>query len=172
MRIIEGRQLPGINIKPVVKVTVGGQTKRTRIKKSNNPYFDEVMNYDWFFVWLQLMIAYRFYFHYTVITLCYDCFEKYISCLNPQSLFHTFTFFPSYCPQTFFLNFFETPSDLFDEPIFITVSRLVFNFCGILTHCLFKIISNKVKSQSKLTYTTGQKFGHTLLFNVFSLVTS
>ncbi|KAI3376173.1 hypothetical protein L3Q82_016697 [Scortum barcoo] len=63
VRVIEGRQLPGINIKPVVKVTVAGQTKRTRIKKGNNPFFDE----------------------------------------------------------TFFLNFFETPSDLFDEPIFITV---------------------------------------------------
>uniref|UniRef100_A0A8B9K0I1 Dysferlin, limb girdle muscular dystrophy 2B (autosomal recessive) n=1 Tax=Astyanax mexicanus TaxID=7994 RepID=A0A8B9K0I1_ASTMX len=63
VRIIEGRQLPGVNIKPVVKVTVGGQTKRTRIKKGNNPFFDE----------------------------------------------------------TFFLNFFETPADLFDEPIFITV---------------------------------------------------
>ncbi|XP_034712906.1 dysferlin isoform X2 [Etheostoma cragini] len=63
VRIIEGRQLPGINIKPVVKVTVAGQTKRTRIRKGNNPVFDE----------------------------------------------------------TFFLNFFETPSDLFDEPIFITV---------------------------------------------------
>ncbi|XP_042338890.1 dysferlin-like, partial [Plectropomus leopardus] len=63
VRVIEGRQLPGINIKPVVKVTVAGQTKRTRIRKGNNPFFDE----------------------------------------------------------TFFLNFFETPSDLFDEPIFITV---------------------------------------------------
>uniref|UniRef100_A0A8C2K3K5 Dysferlin, limb girdle muscular dystrophy 2B (autosomal recessive) n=1 Tax=Cyprinus carpio TaxID=7962 RepID=A0A8C2K3K5_CYPCA len=42
LRIIEGRQLPGVNIKPVVKVTVGGQTKRTRIKKGNNPFFDEV----------------------------------------------------------------------------------------------------------------------------------
>ncbi|XP_076829497.1 dysferlin isoform X7 [Brachyhypopomus gauderio] len=63
VRIIEGRQLPGVNIKPVVKVTVGGQTKRTRIRKGNNPFFDE----------------------------------------------------------TFFLNFFETPTDLFDEPIFITV---------------------------------------------------
>uniref|UniRef100_A0AAV2KI82 C2 domain-containing protein n=1 Tax=Knipowitschia caucasica TaxID=637954 RepID=A0AAV2KI82_KNICA len=63
VRIIEGRQLPGINIKPVVKVTIAGQTKRTRIRKGNNPEFDE----------------------------------------------------------TFFLNFFETPSDLFDEPIFITV---------------------------------------------------
>ncbi|XP_073716069.1 dysferlin isoform X3 [Misgurnus anguillicaudatus] len=63
LRIIEGRQLPGVNIKPVVKVAVGGQTKRTRIKKGNNPYFDE----------------------------------------------------------TFFLNFYEKPSDLFDEPIFMTV---------------------------------------------------
>ncbi|CAB1417829.1 unnamed protein product, partial [Pleuronectes platessa] len=63
VRVIEGRQLPGINIKPVVKVTVSGQTKRTRIRSGNNPVFDE----------------------------------------------------------TFFLNFFETPSDLFDEPIFITV---------------------------------------------------
>ncbi|KAM6894272.1 LOW QUALITY PROTEIN: dysferlin [Lycodopsis pacificus] len=63
VRVIEGRQLPGINIQPVVKVTVAGQSKRTRIRKGNNPVFDE----------------------------------------------------------TFFLNFFETPSDLFDEPIFITV---------------------------------------------------
>ncbi|XP_077084356.1 dysferlin isoform X5 [Siphateles boraxobius] len=63
VRIIEGRQLPGVNIKPVVKVTVGGQTKRTRIKKGNNPFFDE----------------------------------------------------------TFFLNFYEKPSDLFDEPIFLSV---------------------------------------------------
>lgn len=42
MRVIEGRQLPGINIKPVVKVTVAGQTRRTRIRKGNNPFFDEV----------------------------------------------------------------------------------------------------------------------------------
>ncbi|XP_055360624.1 dysferlin isoform X3 [Betta splendens] len=63
VRVIEARQLPGINIKPVVKVTVAGQTKRTRIRKGNNPFFDEM----------------------------------------------------------FFLNFFETPSDLFDKPLFITV---------------------------------------------------
>ncbi|XP_049603430.1 dysferlin isoform X7 [Syngnathus scovelli] len=63
MRIIQARQLPGVNINPVVKVSVAGQSRRTRIRKGNNPTFDE----------------------------------------------------------TFFLNFFETPSDLFDEPIFITV---------------------------------------------------
>uniref|UniRef100_A0A669Q234 Myoferlin n=1 Tax=Phasianus colchicus TaxID=9054 RepID=A0A669Q234_PHACC len=40
--VIEGRQLPGNNIKPVVKVHVCGQTHRTRIKRGNNPYFDEV----------------------------------------------------------------------------------------------------------------------------------
>lgn len=42
VRVIEARQLPGINIKPVVKVTVAGQTKRTRIRKGNNAVFDEV----------------------------------------------------------------------------------------------------------------------------------
>lgn len=42
VRVIEGRQLPGINIKPVVKIAVAGQSKRTRIRKGNNPVFDEV----------------------------------------------------------------------------------------------------------------------------------
>uniref|UniRef100_A0A8C5MHN0 Myoferlin n=1 Tax=Leptobrachium leishanense TaxID=445787 RepID=A0A8C5MHN0_9ANUR len=42
IRVIEGRQIAGNNIKPVVKVTVAGQTHRTRIKRGNNPYFDEV----------------------------------------------------------------------------------------------------------------------------------
>uniref|UniRef100_A0A672R0M9 Myoferlin n=1 Tax=Sinocyclocheilus grahami TaxID=75366 RepID=A0A672R0M9_SINGR len=45
IRIIEGRQLPGNNIKPVVKVSVCGQTHRTRIRRGNNPFFDEVF---WF----------------------------------------------------------------------------------------------------------------------------
>lgn len=40
--MIEGRQLPGVNIKPVVKVTAAGQTKRTRIHKGNSPFFNEV----------------------------------------------------------------------------------------------------------------------------------
>uniref|UniRef100_A0A8C5QFH1 Dysferlin n=1 Tax=Leptobrachium leishanense TaxID=445787 RepID=A0A8C5QFH1_9ANUR len=63
VRVIEGRQIPGTNIKPVIKVTVAGQTKRTRIRKGNNPFFDE----------------------------------------------------------TFFFNFFESPAELFDEPVFLTV---------------------------------------------------
>ncbi|NXJ86015.1 DYSF protein, partial [Trogon melanurus] len=63
VRVIEGRQLPGVNIRPVVKVTAAGQTKRTRIRKGNSPFFDE----------------------------------------------------------TFFFNVFESPSELFDAPIFITV---------------------------------------------------
>uniref|UniRef100_A0A673HSV8 Myoferlin-like n=1 Tax=Sinocyclocheilus rhinocerous TaxID=307959 RepID=A0A673HSV8_9TELE len=45
IRVIEGRQLPGNNIKPVVKVSVCGQTHRTRIRRGNNPFFDEVF---WF----------------------------------------------------------------------------------------------------------------------------
>uniref|UniRef100_A0A8C1D6R4 Myoferlin like n=1 Tax=Cyprinus carpio carpio TaxID=630221 RepID=A0A8C1D6R4_CYPCA len=47
VRIIEGRQLPGNNVKPVVKVNVCGQTHRTRIRRGNNPFFDEVF---WFSV--------------------------------------------------------------------------------------------------------------------------
>uniref|UniRef100_A0AAX7TPC6 C2 domain-containing protein n=1 Tax=Astatotilapia calliptera TaxID=8154 RepID=A0AAX7TPC6_ASTCA len=43
VRIIEARQLPGNNIKPVVKVYVCGHTHRTRIKRGNNPFFDEVL---------------------------------------------------------------------------------------------------------------------------------
>uniref|UniRef100_A0A671LT08 Myoferlin-like n=1 Tax=Sinocyclocheilus anshuiensis TaxID=1608454 RepID=A0A671LT08_9TELE len=42
IRVIEGRQLPGNNIKPVVKVSVCGQTHRTRIRRGNNPFFDEL----------------------------------------------------------------------------------------------------------------------------------
>lgn len=42
VRVIEGRQLCGNNIRPVVKVHICGQTHRTRIKRGNNPFFDEV----------------------------------------------------------------------------------------------------------------------------------
>uniref|UniRef100_A0A8C3E782 Dysferlin n=1 Tax=Corvus moneduloides TaxID=1196302 RepID=A0A8C3E782_CORMO len=66
VRVIEARQLPGINIRPVVKVTVSGQTRRTRIRKGNSPVFDE----------------------------------------------------------TFFFNVFESPSELFDAPVFLTVTSL------------------------------------------------
>ncbi|KAJ7326587.1 hypothetical protein JRQ81_016346 [Phrynocephalus forsythii] len=52
VRVIQGRQLPGVNIRPVVKVTAAGQTKRTRIRKGNGPLFDETffsmfMNPPW-----------------------------------------------------------------------------------------------------------------------------
>ncbi|KAM9326418.1 myoferlin [Gastrophryne carolinensis] len=46
VRVIEGRQLSGNNIKPVVKVSVCGQTHRTRIKRGNNPFFDEIFFYN------------------------------------------------------------------------------------------------------------------------------
>uniref|UniRef100_A0A8B9KLI0 Myoferlin n=1 Tax=Astyanax mexicanus TaxID=7994 RepID=A0A8B9KLI0_ASTMX len=45
VRVIEGRQLPGNNIKPVVKVNVCGETHRTRIKRGNNPFFNEVSRF-------------------------------------------------------------------------------------------------------------------------------
>uniref|UniRef100_H0VFK3 Myoferlin n=1 Tax=Cavia porcellus TaxID=10141 RepID=H0VFK3_CAVPO len=52
VRVIEGRQLSGNNIKPVVKVHVCGQTHRTRIKRGNNPFFDEFFHCltSWFFL--------------------------------------------------------------------------------------------------------------------------
>ncbi|KAF7662453.1 hypothetical protein LDENG_00235470 [Lucifuga dentata] len=46
VRIIEARQLPGNNIKPVVKASVCEQTHRTRIKMGNNPFFDEMFFYN------------------------------------------------------------------------------------------------------------------------------
>ncbi|XP_042289274.1 myoferlin isoform X1 [Thunnus maccoyii] len=46
VRVIEGRQLPGNNVKPVVKVNVCGQTHRTRIRRGNNPFFDEMFFYN------------------------------------------------------------------------------------------------------------------------------
>uniref|UniRef100_A0A8C4GJ44 Myoferlin like n=1 Tax=Dicentrarchus labrax TaxID=13489 RepID=A0A8C4GJ44_DICLA len=46
VRVIEGRQLPGNNIKPVVKVNVCAQTHRTRIRRGNNPFFDEMFFYN------------------------------------------------------------------------------------------------------------------------------
>ncbi|KAI3363230.1 hypothetical protein L3Q82_011863, partial [Scortum barcoo] len=46
VRVIECRQLPGNNIKPVVKVNVCGQNHRTRIRRGNNPFFDEMFFYN------------------------------------------------------------------------------------------------------------------------------
>ncbi|XP_042364022.1 myoferlin-like isoform X2 [Plectropomus leopardus] len=60
VRIIEARQLSGNNVKPVVKVNVCGQTHRTRIKRGNNPFFDEI-------------------FFYNVHMLPSDLFDKHIS---------------------------------------------------------------------------------------------
>nr|XP_025043472.1 myoferlin-like [Pelodiscus sinensis] len=42
VKIIEGRQLQGNNIKPVVKVFIGDHVFRTRIQTGNNPYFNEI----------------------------------------------------------------------------------------------------------------------------------
>ena len=43
MKIIEGRQLAGANIHPVVRVSVGKESKQTRVKSATNrPHYDEV----------------------------------------------------------------------------------------------------------------------------------
>ncbi|XP_062933805.1 fer-1-like protein 5 [Cynocephalus volans] len=42
VKVFEARQLMGNNIKPVVKVSIGGQQHQTRIKMGNNPFFNEL----------------------------------------------------------------------------------------------------------------------------------
>lgn len=42
MRVIEGHQLQGNNIKPVVTISIGQHRFRTRIRVGNNPYYNEV----------------------------------------------------------------------------------------------------------------------------------
>ena len=47
IKIIEGRQLPGININPIVRVILGNENKQTRVKRSTNrPFFDEVFFFN------------------------------------------------------------------------------------------------------------------------------
>ncbi|XP_032889478.1 myoferlin isoform X2 [Amblyraja radiata] len=46
VRIIAARQLAGNNVKPVVKVTVCNETHRTRIRRGNNPHFDEIFFFN------------------------------------------------------------------------------------------------------------------------------
>ncbi|KAL0992853.1 hypothetical protein UPYG_G00099800 [Umbra pygmaea] len=46
IRVIEGRQLPGNNIKPIVKVNLCGHTHRTRNRRGNNPFFDEMFFFN------------------------------------------------------------------------------------------------------------------------------
>ncbi|KAK2508565.1 hypothetical protein MC885_016405 [Smutsia gigantea] len=41
VKVFEARQLMGNNVKPVVKVVIGGQQHYTRIKMGNNPFFNE-----------------------------------------------------------------------------------------------------------------------------------
>ncbi|XP_075418791.1 fer-1-like protein 5 [Tenrec ecaudatus] len=41
VRVFEARQLLGNNLRPLVKVTIGDQAHRTRIKLGNNPFFNE-----------------------------------------------------------------------------------------------------------------------------------
>ncbi|XP_030058885.1 myoferlin isoform X1 [Microcaecilia unicolor] len=69
VRVIEGRQLSGSNIKPVVKVHIAGQTHRTRIKRGNNPFFDEIFFYNLNMTPLELLdetVSIRVYNSYSI----------------------------------------------------------------------------------------------------------
>ncbi|XP_027056703.1 myoferlin-like [Pocillopora damicornis] len=47
VRIIEGRQLAGANISPVVRVTMDNQSRQTKvIKSTNKPFYDEVFFFN------------------------------------------------------------------------------------------------------------------------------
>lgn len=47
VRILEGRQLPGSNIHPVVRVTVAGQQRETSVKRSTNkPVYNQTFFYN------------------------------------------------------------------------------------------------------------------------------
>ena len=47
IRVLEGRQLPGSNIHPVVRVTVAGQQRETTVKRSTNkPVYNQVRAHD------------------------------------------------------------------------------------------------------------------------------
>lgn len=47
VRVLEGRQLPGSNIHPVVRVTVAGQQRETTVKRSTNkPVYNQVCAHD------------------------------------------------------------------------------------------------------------------------------
>ncbi|XP_075458023.1 myoferlin-like isoform X3 [Ascaphus truei] len=46
IRIIAGRQLYGNNMKPVVKVLLGSKVHQTRVRRGNNPHFNEIFFQD------------------------------------------------------------------------------------------------------------------------------
>ncbi|NXM79076.1 DYSF protein, partial [Serilophus lunatus] len=49
VRVLEARQLPGVpGLRPVVKVTVAGHSRRTRIRRGSNPRFDETFFFNVF----------------------------------------------------------------------------------------------------------------------------
>lgn len=47
MKVVEGRQLEGSNVHPVCKLTLFGETKQTRVKRSTgSPIWNEVFYYS------------------------------------------------------------------------------------------------------------------------------
>lgn len=104
VRVIEGRQLPGINIKPVVKIAVAGQSKRTRIRKGNNPVFDEVSK-----CFCQYACLDNFLFlHYTAFYYNFTCYFLLKLQLAFISLHRLSSWTSSRHPQTCLTNLFSS----------------------------------------------------------------
>ena len=61
IKILEGRQLAGANISPVVKVILGKEAKQTRVKSSTNrPHYDEVRSQFFYFIAIKDCICISF----------------------------------------------------------------------------------------------------------------
>ena len=86
IKILEGRQLAGANISPVVKVILGKEAKQTRVKSSTNrPHYDEVMIH--FCILQKSQIAFVHYVIYLIhlLIICY-CIGTFVSlCISRLS---------------------------------------------------------------------------------------
>uniref|UniRef100_A0A4W4GVV4 C2 domain-containing protein n=1 Tax=Electrophorus electricus TaxID=8005 RepID=A0A4W4GVV4_ELEEL len=83
IRIIEGRQLPGNNIKPVVKVSICGQNHRTRIRRGNNPFFDEM-----FFFNFNMLPSELFDENIYIQVRCLNVTHRLFAFFGSESFFH------------------------------------------------------------------------------------
>ncbi|KAG7216326.1 hypothetical protein INR49_021730 [Caranx melampygus] len=118
VRVIEGRQLPGNNIKPVVKVNACGQTHRTRIRRGNNPFFDELSPHI-YSAFCQLLPKHNqlSFSNCKSYKVCHNHNNK---CVRSSDSRHNRSLF-FLILQMFFYNVNMLPSELFDESISLRV---------------------------------------------------
>lgn len=63
--IIEARQLPGLNMDPVVCIQIGDQKKYTSVKESTNcPYYNEVLHHIYSFLFFIYFVCILIFVHF------------------------------------------------------------------------------------------------------------